>query len=571
VAPDGDVWAVTSGGLVHWGADGSYTEVSNPDWPEPAPRSIAFTPDGDLWLGFYIDVIQVTDTGTVRHQFNPDREEWSGIELAVGPDGQIWAAAAQFGVHRFDGIQWHAVIAELPARGDLDTFTVDTRGRPWIGSYWSGLRVLDGAELRQETSLTTRIVQAGSNGDVWYKIDEGHDLESVVVHLDGVSGTRTEYALGAINVWDIAPTGGAAYIATNPLTADNSETYGLWRLSDGQIEPVPGSWDEPQDQILAVAVAEDAAVWLGGQSGVWRYDGESEHHYLTDTFHSFSVGYINTGGDSLVWSGDCTDSSVYDGEQWQALPSLPDQLFACDTVIDSDGVLWLAGEDGIAHRRGDSWVVDHSDASGSSWRGLYPPCLSEACEEPHWSLAAGTEAGIWAGMIGVENGLWRFQRGAWQRMTDILPAGSGPVVETTTAADDTLWVATENGVHHLGEGGWVSYPSGVDGPPADIVALAVGGGGEVWARTYGEIAHFDGDVWTSYPLRDDWYDNRILLVDPAGAAWLPTAIGAQRFDGSSFIALELPDSRPAHLGAMTIDATGSWWMTAGGRLYRWTP
>jgi ligand-binding sensor domain-containing protein len=318
---------------------------------------------------------------------------------------------------------------------------------------------------------------------------------------------------------------------------------------------------------LAVAIDDAGTVWLGGQMGVWNYDGKSEQQYLTDTFSSFSIGFIATG-DSQVWAGSCNRSSVHDGDRWRALPVAPEQLSRCDTAIDRSGRFWIAGEEGIARLDEDQWVVARRDASFMPWRDLYPACNSEVCEEPRWSLAAGAD--VWAGMIGVENGLWRLEGDAWRRMSSGLPDGAGPISAITTASDGSLWVAAKNGVYHLDHSGWVSYPSAADGPPEDVQAIAIGAD-KVWVRGYQEAAVLDGETWIRYSLPDGLWDPQILFVDPEGAVWLPSRSRVARFNRTSFSVLEIPDPNPGFIHAMAIDPAGAWWMSTGDRLYRWVP
>lgn len=570
IAPNQDVWAITPDGVVHWDRSGSYTEATDPAWPDPAPWSLVFTPDGARWLGFETAIVRVAaDGSSTQYEFPPTGSDWDSIKLAVGPDGRVWAASHLIGVQRFDGDGWRTVVADPPGRGDIDTLAVDSTGNPWFGSYWSGLWQLEDGELRRETGQTTRVVAAATDGDVWYAADEGHVENTIVVHIDSATGTRTEYPLGEAVAWDIAPTDDAAFVATNPRSEDGTHWYGLWHLAEGRIQPIAGGWDELQRQILGVAVDAGGGVWLGGHDGVWYYDGTADHQYRTDTFAGFSIDFITPGADGeLIWSGDCSNSSVYDGTHWSDLSTAPEQLNWCDdTLVDDAGRFWIAGEGGLARLDGDEWITFDRDASGVAWHDMYPPCGGEACDDPHWSLAASGD--VWAGMIGVENGLWRFQNGAWQPVADALPAGSGGVAEVAAAADDTLWVATSNGVHHLAAGRWVSSPSGDDGPPADIRSIATGGDA-VWVASYDEIARFDGGTWTRYPRQDDWYDYRILMVDPEGEAWLATSNGAKRFDGTVITGFELPGSGNRYV-PFVIDQAGSWWIAGGGRLYRWTP
>jgi len=94
VSPTGEVWAITSGGVVRWDAkDGSYSEVYDDSWPDPLPETMAFTPDGDLWLGFYTDILRRDGSRWTGYQFTPAGEDWSWIHFGIDPQ-QVVAGTA---------------------------------------------------------------------------------------------------------------------------------------------------------------------------------------------------------------------------------------------------------------------------------------------------------------------------------------------------------------------------------------------------------------------------------------------------------------------------------------------
>ena len=568
VAPDGGVWTMTSGGLVRWDPDGTYSEFSDPQWPDPAPQSMVFTPNGDLWIGFYLVVVKIEDSGSTFYEFRPTGSDWSPIELDVGVDGAIWVAARQFGIQRFDGDAWEVISDDLPGRGDLDDFAVDAEGRPWVGMYWSGLWVLEPGDWRQEDGRTTRLVRVGGDGDLWYVVDSGTTEDTVVVHVDKVGDTM-QYPLGWTSVWEIVSVGDGAYIGTDPFELDGSDRHGLWLLEAGDAEAIEGPWDAFGRQILGVAVDGEGVVWLGGQTGLWRYDGSAARRYLTDTAAGYSVGFLVEGEDGAMWAGDCRNSSIRADGGWRELPEVLDDLSTCDAAVDAEGTHWLAGYAGIAQLEGDDWVIDRADATGRTWIDRYPVCGDGDCDNPTWSLAVVGDQ-LWAGMSGAEDGLWRHERGAWEHIDGALGPGSGGIVDIV-ADNDTLWVATSHGVHrHTAEGVWTVWASGADGPPDGLRSLGVGGG-IVWAATYGEVARFDGATWTRH-VDDISNDIGILTVDSAGAVWRATPDGPGRFDGTDTHRLVLPDARESsYLSLITIGADGTWWMTDGGTIYHWTP
>lgn len=566
----GDVWAITSGGLVRWHpADGGYTTISNDSWPEPTPRSIAFTPDGDLWLGFYVDVLRYDGIQWTSYAFEPQGESWSPIELAVGPDGRLWLGASQLGLHTFDDGGWRLDEEQLPGRGDLDTMRVDADGRVWVGMFWSGLWVREGGVWSQEHSSPVPVVSTAPNGDVWYTVRNMSNHTDAVVQIGASTGERTVYPLGATAVWEIVPAGDVAYIGTNPRPPDapDGERHGLWRLVDGEIEAVPGPWDDGS-QIVGLSLDREGTVWLGGQGGVWRYDGASSRHYVTDTYAGSSNDFLLLDEDGRPYVGDCRSTSVRSGGIWRTLSPAPEDWHGCDAVLDDGGTLWLSGRKGIGRLLGDRWAIDQTDASGTPWSDLYPDC-GEGCDPTYyWSLAAaGGE--VWAAMFHVEDGLWRYRDGGWQRAWNVFPTGSGGVVDMAAGDAGALWVATRHGVHEFLDGDWTHHMSDVNGPVDDIVSIGVGGG-VVWAVTYDAVAHYDGHVWERFAVSSG-HSPPILLVDAAGGMWRSAPNGAFRLDGASTYELDLPGAGDAGLLHMALTPDGTWWLAGYEYVYEWVP
>lgn len=577
VVAGNDVWALTRGGLVRWDRlAGAPEHVSGSSWEQPDPRSLTVDGEGTVWVAFYDTVARLGPRPEV-YSF-PSQEEWQDpIQLATGPDGDVWAAAGHIGLHRFDGTTWTVVDRALPGREEVDALAVDGSGRVWIGTFWGGLWVRDGSDWRNAHPWPTPVISAAPNGDVWYSVRDMNDMSAqraTVWHVDGLSGEATPYQLGANSVWAIAPDGSGAWVGTSELWSDVPEGQSkgpvvrLWRLGGGEIVGVPGDWDDLHSQVLGVGVDDDGNVWLGGQRGVWRWDGTAARQYLTDSIGSFSVGYLEAMPGGGVWAGDCSRSAVRGEEAWDRLPDTPEEMWECAAAVGGDGTRWLASWLGLARVVDGAWDFITTDSAGVAFDALYPPCMSEACDEPAWTMTTTADGTVWAGMRGATDGLWGWSGVAWERMS-IGGEAAGGVTAVAAGDDGSLWVATDNGIHRLRDGEWLHVPW--TAPPTYDWPVTIGAGGDiVWVGTYGGLGRWDGSAWSFHERSEDT-GVEVLRVDADGAVWLPHVRGAARFDGSALHILETPRPGEGWVQTIEVAADGSWWIVAGDTVYRWVP
>jgi hypothetical protein len=577
VDAEGQILALTRGGVVRWDpADESYDVVSDPMWESMSPWSAAVAPNGEVWFGFHESVARWNEQGGTVYAL-ASQEDWaSPIEVEIGPDGSVWAGGAPRGLFRFTGAEWSEVEPAVPGHREVEALAVDNDGQPWVGGFSDGLHRLVGGSWIQESLRPVSVVATSSDGTVWYATRElGTPERSFVTTSEPDGGSRV-FPMGNVSVWAIVPHGPGAFVVTSALfDQPATASFGLWWLDVveggiGQPEPIGGDWDNVGAQLVAAVRHPSGDLWLGSSAhGLWRFDGETSSHFLTDTYGSHGLAFVEVGAGGEVWAGDCERSSMRIDEQWRLVAGPTEGgSESCVALIDDTGTQWLAVGDGLARLEGDDWVVSTEDADGTRFAALNPNA-GEGGGPPEWFLAVTADGTVWAAMVDALDGLWRWEAGSWHRTT--IGDTSGEHVSRAMAAGSSgeLWVASREAVLGFDSGEWRTLPRPGGAVPSPVVSLAVGGD-RVWASTYDEILGFDGQSWRRQPRPDDVRFD-VLMVDESGAAWMSGPSGLVRFDGESRADVELPPPVACCVTSLRTATDGSWWIAGPDALLRWTP
>ena len=551
-APDGTLWAATSGGLVHWNLDArTYTR-----YPIEG-RAIALAPDGTLWLAMEQGLCRFDG---VSCEVYTDADGTIGTDaqaVAVTTDGAVWVGTGQ-GVDRFDGQSWK----QYPSPVSTHDLAVVANGEVWaatgggVGRY---LPAEDGwityTEDHGLPSSTVQVIATGPDGEVWaYLVWQG------VYRFDGASWQKVEGAGGPVfdiafaadsTPW-VATTGGMHYpggslsyrdggqwidvtsdqvlhsftaIALGPGGAVAASTQlglglyegGEWRLwKDGPTS----------DRVTSVAVTPDGAAWFGFGDhsastpglGLSRFDGQKWDYSLDDA----EVNVLVVGPDGALWAGAGCGVQRFDGVAWETVARCEDLPPGNVLDIDfaADGGVWVANGFGLARFDGESWTV---------------------YERLVHSLDVAPDGTIWMnGWEGTQGSSYvaRFNGETWMTFeaADSFPGG---FMGRAVTPDGLLWGMTPEGrlVSFDGESwmdgeSWTFYdlPGGLS--QDQVARLTVAPDGALWAVIDGAVARFDpesppGEAWTVYTHGDGLPDSHYhaMAFGPSGETWF----GATRF------------------------------------------
>ncbi|MCB1087150.1 MAG: hypothetical protein KDM63_08905, partial [Verrucomicrobiae bacterium] len=255
-------------------------------------------------------------------------------------------------------------------------------------------------------------------------------------------------------------------------------------LENVRFQPLAAVRELPPVSVNQMVVDAKGGLWLGTDSGLWRFEKNGMGVLLSggDRFSSLQGSQITAlaaDSDDEIWVGtgggklfrfDLSDSGASDPVD---VGMLPGKKILC-LQFDLKGDLWIGTEQGLARWGVEEGKLERFDAEtggsrvsalamsaeGKIWAGLFDgrllvqrrgeksPAVVWQSAAPVTSLAAGTGAGLWIGTQGA--GLFRFDPA-----TNSVEAGTGiPGCDVAGRMIDSLY---QDSIGHL----WVSSHRGM--------------------------------------------------------------------------------------------------------------
>ena len=559
-APDGSLWAGTTGGLMRWDLDSdTYTRYLL------VAYQVAPAPDGSLWLNTEYGLCQFDGTACEQPPDMPGTTGGQVYALAVTPDGDLWAGS-DLGASRFDGASWvsypfgagvyglavsdegvlwattAAGVAQYQQAEDGWVFHTQEQGLPgpqvhiigsgprgegWAYVAWDGLFRYDGEEwlpVITPPGGNVRDIAFADDGTPWIgTVGGSHYPGGVLSYWNGEAWVDVSSATGLISFSAVAPgPGGVVAAATNLGLAVYQN--GAWRmLKDGPTS----------SRVTDVAVTPDGAAWFAfgdeslstNGSGLSRFDGQEWDYHLSDA----EVGALAVAPDGSLWAGMGCNIQRFDGATWETLARCESDLpvgNVLDIEFGSDGSAWVANGFSLIQYDGQAWIphdrLVHEVVAGPDgaiwvhgWDGTQGSQYVARFDGGEWTTYSSAEVFSVTAMT-ADGRSWGLvpERG--------LAALDGPGnTEGQAWTDDAIWTYYTSPQSLLG-GGW--------GP-------VVAPDGALWMHSKQEVARFDPAVadlgssdaaWTVYPFGDDLAGGRLgpIAFSPGGEVWF----GATRFD-----------------------------------------
>ncbi|MBZ0102288.1 MAG: diguanylate cyclase [Thermoanaerobaculia bacterium] len=318
--------------------------------------------------------------------------------------------------------------------------------------------------------------------------------------------------------------------------------------------------------LLAAAPLAAAEPWDAGLSFVRAYDVAAG--LPQNTVHDLLIG-----SDGRLWVATQDGLAHFDGRAWAdvELPVRQRSNFVRALLESGDGSLWVGTQaGGLLRRHAGEWKVFWGDADEGPG-DLRVNALAET--------AAGEERHLWVATH--DAGLARFDGRAWRhwRRAEGLPGDRVWDLLVVPGTDgDRLWLATDSGPAWIElPDGPVVVPPGAPAEPANSLGARRRGEGEapeVWVGFYGTgLAGWIDGAWRRVEEREGlaslFVTDLAPRPDDPGALWVSTdGGGLHLFDGQSARRLELGavnSSRAVYRVLETTAAQGAEAIWAGTR------
>lgn len=316
--------------------------------------------------------------------------------------------------------------------------------------------------------------------------------------------------------------------ALDPQRSLTQLYHSAWTIKEG----APG-------QITALAQTADGYLWLGTQTGLFRFDGVSFERYAPahgGAFPGSSVAALYAPSSGGLWVGfrygvaSFVEGNVatHFGEA-QGLPTGSVYGFASG----EDGTLWAATYQGLARLEGARWALLNStwDYAGRQARSVF----------------ADRDGQLWAAS---EDALLVLPRGGRRFRT--VATGLGRISRIAQDAAGVIWIGESNGsVRAIAAEGKALAGSAA-------LAHAAGGllfdrDGSLWITSLGEGVYRIADpaAWRQSPVSavQEFRQRQGLsadyvgpvIEDREGNVWIGSSHGLDRFRHSHLLPAEFPD------------------------------
>ena len=472
--------------------------------------------------------------------------------------GFLWLGTEE-GLSRYDGHELDVFRGDPAKAGSLpdDGVTAlheDRRQRLWVGTD-AGLALF---ERRTETFLPVPSIAARVTG----LAEDPSGWLWVAVEGYGVYGRHP--VTGAF-VW-------------HQKSLDDPASFGSWVPSALLVDRRGRLWAGTRD----AGISRLEGIPPPGVPARWthfRHDPADPHSLAHD-----QVWGLAEGTDGTVWVAtyggglDALDPETGEARHYRHRPGEPRGLgsdLVTAVFVDAAGTLWV-GTDGAGLRR-------HDPVEDSFVTYLHDPRDPESLgENVVRSLAQDGQGQLWVGtFLGGASVLDRRRPGLRYFTHD--PADPTSLANATVHAfledrDGALWVGTAAGWLHRRAPGAQGFTRHVLPPPAQgALALHQDRRGRLWAGTYqGGLYRIEvsgpevtarrlGTARADEPGTDEVW---AIAEDAAGALWLGTNHGVDRYDPERGVVTAHLDTGNAGVRALLHDRRGRLWAGGLGGLYR---
>jgi len=393
-------------------------------------------------------------------------------------------------------------------------------------------------------------------------------------------------------------------------TEDETSTFGLDpRLNISQYAHTAWTFRDgfPTGNIFSMAQTPDGYFWLGGEFGIFRFDGVRVVPWQPPAGQELPERFafhLVAARDGTLWIGTFSGLASWDGVKLTRHPELANR-FVQSLFADHEGTVWVGTRGGVgSYARLCAMSPGSSQCFGDD--GSLGKTIWTISEDRSGVLRVGSESGIWrwkpgpprretselrdvSGLAELEVGhilVSTFGGGLMQLDSTLgahpvpypvrLPMGlmlSDRELNASTPLRDRnggLWIGTsEHGLVHLYKGR-TDFFTKADGLSGDIVnCLFEDREGNVWVCTTGGIDRFREFAVTTISSKEGLAGDAVVSVvsDKVGSVWIGTRHGLTRWRNGQSTIFRKANGLPGDaVESLFQDDAGRLWLYAAGEL-----
>jgi signal transduction histidine kinase/ligand-binding sensor domain-containing protein len=339
----------------------------------------------------------------------------------------------------------------------------------------------------------------------------------------------------------------SALAALNPSLDISQYGHTAWTFRNGFLDGA----------VYTIAQAPDGYLWLGTQTGVYRFDGVRAVPLPLPKLAGTEVGALLPARDGTLWMG--TLDGLVSWKSGQLTEQTTIGRRRVNALLQGrDGTVWAATALGGAGRlcaiRSDSTQCYGDDGSfGASVQSLYED----------------SDGGLWVGAV---NGLWRWKPDPSTRYL------ATPIKDRQTLAQGDhqsglVIIVDPGSVRELIGTSVVDYP--LHGLPSSFKAtrLLRDRDGGLWIGTSDRgLVYAHGGKTSTFTHRDGLSSDTVkaLFQDREGTIWVGTSAGLDQFHELPVTSLSVDEGLSSlEVRSVLAARDGSIWVGTADGLYRW--
>ena len=296
------------------------SEITTKEGPGTITRHVMQDRKGNIWLATWKGIMLYDGTNFINHTNKEGLRRHRVFCILEDKSGNIWFGTIGAGLYRYDGKTFTNLTTEHGlVSNKVHCLYEDTAGRIWVGAN-GGISIYDPTviEPTDETYFDNRTVENG--------LPEA-DINTIIEDT------------------------GKFWIGSRGLTYTyDGKKFTKVLTQDGQ----------PFANTRRIIRDSRGAIWLGGNSGLWRYQ-DDEFTQISKPF----VGYIYEDREGNIWTSSESAEGpgiwVLTRYETQSLPLaqyepkevLRQENMFFDIMEDSDGNIWVGKLDGTCRISSD--------------------------------------------------------------------------------------------------------------------------------------------------------------------------------------------------------------------------